>query len=229
MWAEAGLVAGAYLYGSVPFVWALAKLKGGNLREHTSGSISATNLAQTVGFQAGLVGGLSDFTKGLLPILIGYYVLDFEIEVLCLAGLAGLMGQVWPIFLRFFGGRGGTAGGSMAFAFMVTGIIPWTTFIIAIPVAIGGLWRALRSKGGPSRSVPLGMLLTFALLPFLTWLWVEQGAVTLTFVAVLLLLIIRRLTADLRRDLRERPAAESVARILLHRFLYDRSYIDRYA
>jgi len=86
----------------------------------------------------------------------------------------------------------------------------------------------LRSKGGPSRSVPLGMLLTFVLLPLLTWLWVEQGVVTLTSVIVLLLIIIRRLTADLVRDLREKPVTESAAGILLNRFLYDRSYVEGY-
>ena len=229
MWAEAGLVIGAYLYGSVPFVGAVARLRGVNLREHTSGSISATNLAHIVGLQGGIIGGIGDFTKGLFPVLAGYYVLDFKIEVLCLAGLAGVVGQIWPIFLRFFGGRGGTASGSIAFAFMVTGIIPWKAFVIVIPIATGGIWRALRSKGGPTRSVPVGMLLTFALLPLLSWLWWHSPtAVTLTFLGVVLLIIIRRLSADLSRDLQQRPAAESVSSILLHRFLYDRSYIDRY-
>jgi acyl-phosphate glycerol 3-phosphate acyltransferase len=229
MWIEAGLIIGAYLYGSVPFVWTLARFKGDNLRERTSGSISATNLAQAVGLPKGIIGGVGDFTKGLLPILIGYYVLDLELRILCLAGVAGLIGQIWPIFLKFFGGRGGTAGGGITFAFMVTRIVPWTTMVIAIPIAIGGIWRALRSKGGPTRSVPLGMFLTFALLPFLSWLWWDSPrAVILTFVTIVMLLIIRRLSADLGRDLRAKPATESLARILLYRFLYDRSYIDRY-
>jgi hypothetical protein len=72
------------------------------------------------------------------------------------------------------------------------------------------------------------MLISFALLPIITWLWGEPQATCLAFVAIFLLLVIRRLTADLSRDLKAGPTSEAVITILLNRFLYDRSYRDRY-
>ena len=230
MWANIGLIIGAYLYGSIPFSWIIAKLKGVDLRHYGTRAIGAANLAQAVGTKAGVIGGVCDFSKGLLPVLVGYYGIRSEVEILCLSGLAALLGHIWSIFLKFSGGRGGTAGGGIAIGFMITALLPWTMVIVAIPIFLGYIRRSLKPRHTPSLTVPVGMLITFALIPILTWLWVEpphQTPLTLTFVAVLLTLIVRRLTADLTRDLRERPATQSVRGILVNRLLYDRSYIDK--
>ena len=230
MWVELGLITGTYLYGSAPLVWGLAKLKGVNLRQFGSYNIGMANLiAATGNRRLGAIGFIFDFSKGIVPIVIGYYLLDLEIKILCLAGIAALLGHIYPVFLSFSGGRGGTAGGSVAVGFMIAGLLSWKIVAVVTPLVAGFTWRNLRSRHSPSRSVPLGMLFTFALLPLATWLW--DGAnlpFILTFVVILAIIIIRRLTADLRRDLREKPSTTSTRKILLNRFLYDRSYRERY-
>jgi glycerol-3-phosphate acyltransferase PlsY len=230
MWAELGLVLGAYFYGSLPFVWLTARRKGVNLREYGSGSISGSALYSAAGAAAVVVGGFADFTKGILPVAVGYYLLNFDLEVVYLAGILALIGQCWPIFLHFHGGRGGSVGIGMGIT-----LIPKQTLIALIPYFVGLIWHGLiarpakgQGKEAPSRIVPLGMLISFALLPIITWLWGEPQVTSLAFATVFLLLVIRRLTADLGGELKAKPPSEAVTAILLNRFLYDRSYRDRY-
>ena len=179
MWAQVSLILGAYLYGSIPFVWAVAQLRGISLREHGSRSISGSNLWQATGALEGMVAGFGDFTKGVVPVLIGYS-LGFNLNLICIAGVAAVAGQCWPISLKFFGGRGGSSSCGLAVA-----LAPSQFLIAVVPFIVGLLWRnvplffstadssireRLRFKGKPSNIVPIGMLLTFAPLPLITWL-----------------------------------------------------------
>ncbi len=229
MWTDVGFIIVSYVYGSIPFSWLIAKLKGVDLREFGNRNIGASNLTRAAGGAAGVIGGACDFSKGLLLIPIGYCVLGLEVEILCIAGIVILLGHNWSIFLKFSGGRGGTAGGSVAVGFISTPVLPWETLVVLVPLLSGYTWRNLKSRHAPTRSVPLGMLLTFVLIPVFTWLWGgdNRNILTLTFVVVLVILILRRLTADLGRDLKEKPATQSLRGILLHRLLYDRSYIGK--
>lgn len=228
MWADVGLIVGAYLYGSIPFVWWMAKLKGVDLRRDNIGSVSTSSLYHSSGLPLAILGGLADFSKGVLPVVIGYYVFDFSLAIVCLAGFVAILGQNWPIFLKFCGGRGGSVSVGVALALATA-----PTFIALIPLLGGMAWHAYHGKrqqieGTPSRVVPLGMLATFAILPLIAWLWGEEQVIILTFVGILLLVVIRRLTADLGRELRERPKGVSRPEMLLNRFLYDRSERDKY-
>ena len=74
--------------------------------------------------------------------------------------------------------------------------------------------------GGPnSRSLPLGMALTFILLPLASW-WVgEPLEIILGYSALFILIILRRITAGLINDL---EARREVGSILARRILYDR-------
>ena len=221
---EAVFILAAYLYGSIPFIWARAKFKRVNLEEYGR-SIGGSTLYKAAGIPAMLLGGVGDFSKGVLPVAIGYYVLHFPLGIACLAGIAAIIGQCWPIFLKFRGGRGGATSIGIAATLLREMIL-----IAFIPFIVGFLWHwaSRRSRQVSSRIVPLGFLASFALLPLVSYLFGKPQETTLTFAFVFLLIIIRRLTADLGRDLRERSADESVGMILLTRFLYDRSPRDRY-
>lgn len=218
-------IIGAYLYGSAPFIWGIAKLKGVDLHGFGSRNIGASNLIQATGIFLGLIGGFFDLSKGFLPILIGYFILHLSTEVICLASLAAIIGQMWPIFLKFNGGRGISTTGGAAIVWLFTPYLPLKVAIAAIPVGIGIIRRILTHK--PSDLVPLGTVATFALFPLLVWLWgdpMERAIISLTFVAAFCLTAVRRLTADLRRDLRERPDSVSLKSILINRFFLDRNY-----
>lgn len=228
------LVPCAYLYGSIPIVWLIARLKGVDLREWGGGNIGTTNLMKATGFWLGLGGAAFDFTKGLLPILVGYYILHLDLVIVCLAGLAGIAGQCWPLFLKFSGGRGGAASVGMA----VT-LVPKEAMIALIPFMLSGVWHKIspfRGRSHPEREVegglegeqtrivPMAMLISFALLPLITALWQCPLTITLGAAGLFLLLAVRRLTAGIWDELTERPREVSILRILINRFLYDRSY-----
>lgn len=104
----------AYLVGSLPFGFLVAKLvKGTDIRKEGSGNIGATNVARTLGIKWGILVFLLDAVKGFFPVLFLPRLLlpdaDFDpwhlhFEVLC--GLATVLGHIFPIWLKFRGGKG---------------------------------------------------------------------------------------------------------------------------
>jgi hypothetical protein len=80
----------------------------------------------------------------------------------------------------------------------------------------------LRFGGPPSRSLPLGMLGGFATLPLASWLMGRPLEVTIAFLAVLLMVVMRRITAGLRKELKSDGNKKA---IVLHRLLYDRGFL----
>jgi glycerol-3-phosphate acyltransferase PlsY len=94
-----------YLLGSIPFGVVLTKLTGGpNLRGIGSGNIGATNVLRTgkKGLAAATL--LGDMFKGTVAVLIAYRL--FGIEAALIAGLGAFIGHVFPVWLKFKGGKG---------------------------------------------------------------------------------------------------------------------------
>ena len=229
MWANVLLIAGAYLYGSIPFVWGIAHLKGINLRYHGSQNIGCGNLANAAGVLPGFIGSVCDFSKGVVPLVVGYYWLDADLTILCMASIATLAGQMWSVWTGFYDGRGTSISGGLLITFFGLSFISWKVLLAFIPLFISIIARNARKvKKAPTRIVPLGTLLTFVLIPVLTWLLHEPEVITITFSSVLLLLVIRRLTADIIDDLRYKAETQRIRDILINRLLYDRSYLIKY-
>jgi hypothetical protein len=112
------------------------------------------------------------------------------------------------------------------------------TLVALVPMAIGFLVRTIPRfrkpdqtmkerfmfLGPPSLSLPLGMAIGFAVLPLAAW-FLPPGqplGVVLALVGLFLLIMVRRATAGLKRDLRQ-PSGRTI--ILLNRLLFDRSEI----
>jgi glycerol-3-phosphate acyltransferase PlsY len=101
------LWAGAYLLGSIPFGLLLGRALGGvDVRAAGSGNIGATNVARTAGKAAGGLVLALDAVKGAAPISIGQNGLEAPISVVVVAGLFAVLGHVFPVWLRFRGGKG---------------------------------------------------------------------------------------------------------------------------
>ncbi len=101
------LWAGAYLLGSIPFGLLLGRALGGvDVRAAGSGNIGATNVARTAGKAAGGLVLALDAVKGAAPISIGQHGLEAPISVVVVAGLFAVLGHVFPVWLRFRGGKG---------------------------------------------------------------------------------------------------------------------------
>ena len=177
----------------------------------------------------GTIGILGEFVKGVIPVVIGRS-LGFDLSIVVLAGLAAVTGQMWPVFSRFDGEKGNSIGLAMAGA-----LAPKLLFIALVPMVIGvaiktvprlldtsqSLNERLKFGGSPSRSLPLGMAIGFLLFPVASWVLGEASVVTSGYIALFLLIMVRRLTAGLRGDL---AVNTGIKRILINRLLYDRSY-----
>ncbi|MDG1498947.1 MAG: glycerol-3-phosphate 1-O-acyltransferase PlsY [Planctomycetota bacterium] len=110
--AEWGVLLASYLVGSIPFGYVMARLKGVNLHATGSGNIGATNTSRAIGKPLGLLAFTLDFLKGyvpavfLVPALASGEAAGMGAGALAvLAGAASTCGHVWPIYLRFKGGK----------------------------------------------------------------------------------------------------------------------------
>ncbi|MEX1660085.1 glycerol-3-phosphate 1-O-acyltransferase PlsY [uncultured Thioclava sp.] len=101
-----GLVAAlGYLLGSVPFGMVITRMLGmGDLRKIGSGNIGATNVLRTGNKPAALATLLLDSGKGAIAVLIARYFLGETAAQV--AGAAAFIGHIYPVWLRFQGGKG---------------------------------------------------------------------------------------------------------------------------
>jgi glycerol-3-phosphate acyltransferase PlsY len=96
----------AYLLGSVPTGVILAKaFSDVDPRTQGSRNIGATNVFRTAGRKLGIVTLLGDIVKGFLPVIVARSSMDSHFWVGAV-GLAAFIGHLYPIFLRFKGGKG---------------------------------------------------------------------------------------------------------------------------
>lgn len=96
---------GAYLLGSIPFGMVIAKLMGlGNLRDIGSGNIGATNVLRTGNKLAAALTLIFDAGKGAVAVLLANACLGADAAQI--AGLFAFLGHIYPIWLKFKGGKG---------------------------------------------------------------------------------------------------------------------------
>ena len=158
-------LAGAYLLGSVSFALILGKLNGINIREYGSGNVGATNLGRALGKKWGLACFFLDLGKGLAPVLgyglfAGLITSEETIGAVKMlkwlaVGVAAVVGHVFPVFLKFKGGKGvATSAGALL------GFWP----VLSVPVlAAGVVWFAVTKA---TAYVGLASVLAAAVLPF---------------------------------------------------------------
>jgi len=237
--ADIALVIGAYLLGSLPYMILLGRAKRVDLSKEEDLHMALWHKA---GRLEGLSGVLVDILKGAIPIVIGF-VFNFPLAVTAAAGVAAVVGQMWPVFRKFDGEKGNTTGIGLVIALTMyltatyspLAYIVFIIFAILILIGIGirTIPRFMQPDqtvsqrfmfGGPvSNSMPLGMAVGFAAAPLSSWCLKQPPEMTWVLLAVFVALMIRRLTAGLNKDLKEPKT--SVKSILINRLLYDRSYL----
>ena len=95
-----------YAIGSVPFALLLARRWGApDLRTIGSGNLGAANVFRASGVTAGILVAVLDITKGALSVTLAQYVSGQEAAPAA-AGLAAIVGHIYPMWLRFRGGKG---------------------------------------------------------------------------------------------------------------------------
>jgi glycerol-3-phosphate acyltransferase PlsY len=148
----------SYLLGSVSTGLVLARLfSATDIRSGGSGNIGATNVMRLLGRKFGVLTLLGDGLKGFLPVYIGAQLFTgaggSDYLALSIFGLAAFLGHLYPVYLKFKGGKGvATAFG--VFAYFAPGALAPVLVLFVIIVAV-------------SSYVSLGSLSAAALLPLL--------------------------------------------------------------
>jgi len=94
----------SYLLGSIPFGLVLTRLAGlGDIRNIGSGNIGATNVLRTGNKPLAALTLFLDGAKGAVAVLLTNLIAP---ELVPLAGLAALIGHLFPVWLKFKGGKG---------------------------------------------------------------------------------------------------------------------------
>jgi glycerol-3-phosphate acyltransferase PlsY len=156
------LIAGiSYLLGSIPFGYLLVRIfRGEDVRQSGSGNIGATNVSRKSPL-LGVFTLLLDALKGTAAVLLAYFVAGRVPEsslayvVMSLAALSAVLGHVFPVWLKFRGGKGVATGlGSFA-------VIAPKSVLLAVGVFIVVVLAF--------RYVSLGSILAVAFFPFLVY------------------------------------------------------------
>lgn len=129
------LVIGSYLLGSIPFSLLIGKLfYKKDIREFGSGNVGSTNTFRILGKKAGILVLLLDMLKGVLPVLAAM-ALDTDIHVL-IFGFVATMGHVFPVFLKFKGGKAvATSSGAVLAYNPIVFIILLTLFLLTLKIS----------------------------------------------------------------------------------------------
>lgn len=122
----------AYLLGSIPFAFLLARRRGIDLRRAGSGNVGASNVLRTSGVSLAMLAMALDGLKGTLAVLIAERVSGIPAAPVA-AGLASVLGHVYPVWLRFRGGKGvATAAGAFTLLAPAALGIASAVFVVAV-------------------------------------------------------------------------------------------------
>ena len=211
------LLLGAYLLGSVPAAYLAARWSRGiDIRQYGSGNIGATNLLGLTSKWIAIVVIILDLGKGMLMVWVAQLI-GLGIAQQAAVGLATIIGHNWPVFLLFNGGRGLLTTLGVAFSLpVINGLTSWEVIIFFVLAAI--FYFTIHS-------IPVGTGAGVAAMPLVSWIASEPLPMTLGFLAVFLLMVIRRLTAPKTSVTASVPSGE----LVLNRLLFDRDIKDREA
>lgn len=184
---EAILIAACYLLGSVPFGLIAGRLRGVDLREVGSKNIGATNALRSLGKGPALFTLLGDLLKGSLAVSLG---LLFGLDPIFQGalGLSAVFGHVFPVFLRFKGGKGVATGFGVLMIYMPT--VAVITLLIWLLIA------------AVTRYSSLAAVVCFGLLPLSSGIFDYSREKETVAIALSILIIFRHL-GNIKRLLNE--------------------------
>ena len=149
------VILGAYLLGCSNMAVYLGKLKKVDLRAGGSGNPGTSNATLLMGWRAGILVGIHDIGKGVLAVLLARWLFPALEYADVTAGVACVLGHIFPVFMKFRGGKGLAAYIGMIlalnwkFALIILAVlvivtvltdyivVGTVTTVVAVPVALG--------------------------------------------------------------------------------------------
>jgi len=178
---------GGYLAGSIPFAVLVSRVMGlPDPRSYGSGNIGATNVLRSGNRIAALATLIGDAAKGWVAVMVAR-ALELPVEMLAVVGFAAFLGHVFPVWLRFKGGKGVATAAGVLIAF------DWR-----VGVAVIVVWLAVAAA---TRYSSLAALVAALFAPAAAWYVAGAGPVVWAVIGMSVLLVIRHHT-NLRKLLR---------------------------
>src|SRR5262245_12554262 len=172
------MLAGAYLVGSIPFSYLVARAFGvADVRTVGSGNVGATNVMRSAGKGPGIAALVLDALKGAVATGAASRLFPDSAWIPPLAALAAVLGHVFPVWLSFRGGKGVATGAGA--------LLPLD------PVAVGTAAVVFVLVLVLSRYVSLSSMASAAAMAAFTFLWDSPGPVAFSAAAVALLVIVK--------------------------------------
>lgn len=100
------VIFGAYLLGSSSMSFYLSKIKGVDIRKKGSKNLGASNAMIILGWKAGVLVGIHDIGKAVLAVLAAKLIFPELPYIGVIAGVASVLGHIFPFYLKFKGGKG---------------------------------------------------------------------------------------------------------------------------
>lgn len=172
-----------YAIGSVPFAFLVARRAGIDVRVAGSGNVGAANVLRTSGTPLGVTVMALDISKGAATVLAAYATAG-TMPTMAAAGAAAVIGHIYPVWLRFHGGKG------VAVAAGVFAILAPVATIIATAVFFSTVWL--------SRVISLGSVAATVTLPWVAWLAGAPTSVLAAAIGIAALILFRH-RANIRR------------------------------
>jgi glycerol-3-phosphate acyltransferase PlsY len=172
-----------YAFGSVPFAFILARRAGIDVRVAGSGNVGAANVLRTTGAPLGVIVMALDMLKGAATVLLAAS-LQGTPSAMAAAGAAAVVGHIYPIWLRFHGGKG------VAVAAGVFGVLAPVATVAAAAVFLVVVWA--------SRVISLGSVAATVTLPSVALLTGASPPVVASATGAGVLILFRH-RANLRR------------------------------
>ena len=167
----------AYLIGSIPFALLLARRWGGHdLHRIGSGNIGAANVLRASGVRAGVAAAVLDVAKGAAGVLVAERMSSSE-HASAIAGCAAVVGHIYPVWLRFRGGKG------VATACGVFSVLAPVAVPVAVVAFIAATWA--------TRYISIGSVAASLVLPPVAYATGSPAAVAVSASATALLIIFR--------------------------------------
>ncbi len=160
----------AYLLGSIPFGYLLVRFfRKEDVRDTGSGNIGATNVARTGGATLGILTLLLDALKGYLAVLFAMHLAPNTVHgpstLAVAAAVAAVIGHVFPVWLRFRGGKG-----------IATALGVFIALVPLVALSAVGLFALIVAT---TRLVSLGSILAAVSIPIFTLLLVPHRSAAL--------------------------------------------------
>jgi len=189
------VIIAAYLLGSVPFGVIIAGAHGKNLRSIGSGNIGATNVSRALGRKWAYLCFLLDVLKGLAPMLVAGILIEVPsptpalLSLWLAVGCAAILGHIFPVYLKFKGGKGVATSLGVAL-----GLWPYYTICAALAFAIWVaavlLWRYISLASiAASIAFPLTLILAIVLAP--DWNFANLWPLLAAAIAIPIIVIVR--------------------------------------